>query len=1133
MNKRKDRTKTFALHSRFRVGDLQVLPDRLMVVRDNEEVPLEPRMMEVLIWLAERADETVSTRELLDDVWNTKVYDSNPVQATINRLRKAIGDSSRKSCIIETVVGIGYRLIAAVSFPAGYQPRPRRDEPWGPEKGSPYVGLDSYDEKHSKVFHGRRTLTEELLEAMRNQLEDGRRFVLIDGPSGCGKSSVLRAGAIPQLTSAHGVDGMRALAVAFCNLAAMTDGDHVGNLVATLGSLKLDERPVFPTQPSDELKALLIDHPEYIDGFIEEAFRRHRDRKKAEQHLAHVLLVIDHAEALVPTEFPDKEMLGLFVQMLNALCNNQHTLVIMISRRDAYPKLIDNMPTLKELKAGKGHVEVFPPRSSEIRDIIVRPAAQASLSFEVREGRLDNATHKIANAKTEIGTGIDRTQTFGSLDNVLYEATTRQPDALPLLQHTLQYLYERKSDKGLLTFDAYAEIGGLEGAIAHRAEAVFSKLSQKSRDALDSVLRRLILMQTGSDITGTRRGHIDALSTNAHDLVQAFIDARLFVTGLHDDGRPSFGLAHEALLRQWPRARSWIEENRNILRAKARLEQAVEHWKSEGFRDDHLLNSGRPLEEALEVKRFSGDPLDSITSNYVARSALKKTRLKRIRVMVMCILFIVTSISVIMTVSTIISRNDAISQKKKSSDLSSFIVGELAEKLDASADLDILESIGAKVLEYCSTINSSNSSTDDLVSCSEAAIKVGEVRMEQNRTAEAEALFLRSIDYSKQAISDDPNNEQAVIQFGRSYSWLGIIRYNTGDYLQAINLWKVYLQCTDELLAKNPNKSEFLIERSFALSNIGTGFYGYGNFQAAKENLTDSINFGNSAISQSRPNDEWEYQVIVTKAKLADIESNNGDLHLADQLYSDLTIRLKNIIGENTKMQDRERQLASFLQFHAKVLSNMGRTDDAREKINHCIRILSALSEKEPDNKRWKKFLAQALILSSDLDRFENLNEQGLLKLIKAEQLIDDNRESSISIRRIKAEILFRKGMLSRENQSGALMSDAILMLKEILSEKEDRQVKLSLVECLILRSILLKKRNLITQSNEQTELSRKILSSFKTDGTDTLVNAYRNMSIAISNGLPETGDRTAEEILDLSQRGYKRPDYVALMAAR
>jgi DNA-binding winged helix-turn-helix (wHTH) protein len=103
--------------SQFRIGDLLVVPDRLIVVRDGQEISLEPRMMEVLMDLAENASRALSTAYLMQEIWGSDVHGDNPVNKTISILRKLIGDDARNPRYIETVPRLGYRLIAPVSFP--------------------------------------------------------------------------------------------------------------------------------------------------------------------------------------------------------------------------------------------------------------------------------------------------------------------------------------------------------------------------------------------------------------------------------------------------------------------------------------------------------------------------------------------------------------------------------------------------------------------------------------------------------------------------------------------------------------------------------------------------------------------------------------------------------------------------------------------------------------------------------------------------------------------------------------------------------------------------------------------------------------------------------------------------------
>ncbi|MBA3487306.1 MAG: winged helix-turn-helix domain-containing protein, partial [Lysobacter sp.] len=356
-----------------------VQPDRLMVVVEDREVALEPRLMEVLIALAERAGEVVSAEQLLIEVWRGTFYGDNPVHRAIAQLRRLIGDKSRMPTYIETIRKRGYRLIAKVLFPEDYRRPTGNQSTW--TQGSPYVGLISFDDRHAGVFFGRSRMTAELLTALRNQIDNQRRFVLIVGASGCGKTSLLRAGAIPLLLQDGGFDGLQSLSVGYCDLGACHGGDVLTQVALALSAWSVDGRPVFAAQTPADLAAQL-QQPGMIARAVAEAFVRSTSRSIAERPHAHLLLTIDHGEALVASPGIDQAERRALAEVLQHVCNTPRTAVMMITRSDFYPRLIEAVPELVERKAGDGHVDVLTPRPGEIAQIIRAPAMVAGLVFE-------------------------------------------------------------------------------------------------------------------------------------------------------------------------------------------------------------------------------------------------------------------------------------------------------------------------------------------------------------------------------------------------------------------------------------------------------------------------------------------------------------------------------------------------------------------------------------------------------------------------------------------------------------------------------------------------------------------------------------------------------------------------------
>ena len=102
------------LHEAFIAGDWTVLHSRNLLVRGDERVRLEPRVMDLLVHLAGHADRIVSKEELIAHVWKGRFVTDDVLTVTIYALRKALGGDARKPRYVETVSRRGCRLIAAV-----------------------------------------------------------------------------------------------------------------------------------------------------------------------------------------------------------------------------------------------------------------------------------------------------------------------------------------------------------------------------------------------------------------------------------------------------------------------------------------------------------------------------------------------------------------------------------------------------------------------------------------------------------------------------------------------------------------------------------------------------------------------------------------------------------------------------------------------------------------------------------------------------------------------------------------------------------------------------------------------------------------------------------------------------------
>ena len=119
---------------------------------------------------------------------------------------------------------------------------------------------------------------------------------------------------------------------------------------------------------------------------------------------------------------------------------------------------------------------------------------------------------------------------------------------------------------------AYESAGGVNDAVATLAEEAFAALDPAGQLATRRLLVRLSDAAGASDVR--RRVPLDELdaSDDSRLALATFVDRRLLVVD-----RDSVEVAHEALLREWPRLRSWMDDDRQGRRLHSRLGDAAQH----------------------------------------------------------------------------------------------------------------------------------------------------------------------------------------------------------------------------------------------------------------------------------------------------------------------------------------------------------------------------------------------------------------------------------------------------------------------------------------------------------------------------------------------------------------------------
>jgi WD40 repeat protein len=189
-----------------------------------------------------------------------------------------------------------------------------------------------------------------------------------------------------------------------------------------------------------------------------------------------------------------------------------------------------------------------------------------------------------------------------------------EPGAMPLLQHALRELWLRRHGRWLRAAE-YRAFGGIQQAIANTAESVFAALTPDEQERVRQVFLRLTRL--GEEPAGEGPGRQTRYRVGLEELVPAaadastvrallsrLADARLVVTARNAvTERDEVEVAHEALIRRWPRLQQWIEEDRAALRLRQAIGQAALEWRDSGREESYLTLRGSRLEDAEAIAR--------------------------------------------------------------------------------------------------------------------------------------------------------------------------------------------------------------------------------------------------------------------------------------------------------------------------------------------------------------------------------------------------------------------------------------------------------------------------------------------------------------------------------------------------
>lgn len=942
------------------VGDWLVDLRRHRLSRQSEEVLLEPRQLAVLAALCQRAGEVLSAEELLDVCWPGEAVGTNPVHKAIAALRRAFGDSAQASRYIVTVRKQGYQLTAPVRWLSGERPRSSRGA-WRSQ--SPFRGLEPFGPAHAGVFYGRDREIAELQDRLAQRWQAGEPLVLLLGPSGSGKTSLVQAGLLPALIGPLGESsGLRIDTAATADLGALGDFGPWSCLAGALLDWDAGPGPLLGGYSIDTLASALRDR---VEDVLTQLRLSLAARTSADARAAPPLLVLDRLEALFG-RLDRTEVLG-FIDCVEALVRSRLLLVLALCRNDFYAHLAEHAVLMRGKSSG-AHVDLASPDAAELAQIIRLPAQAAGLVF----GTDPSGMHR--------------------LDDRLCADAARAQDALPLLQYTLQSLYEARAPGNELTWASYDAMGGLEGAIGRRADEVLAALPPAQQAAAARVLPRLMSLSSEEALPVARWLRATEIQdADEQALVQALVEARLLVAD-SDGAVAGYRVAHESLLRQWPRVVDLVAQLRAHLASRHELTPWVQRWVEGGQASALLLPQGALLLRASKSVADAPRLFTDEEQAFVARANQRIRRQGRLRwAGVLGVAWLA-----VMAASVAVRNADlaeiSAARELQSRRLVTFMLGDLVDQLRPIGKLDLLARIGEQGVALLSTEGLPPESPTDALQRAKALVVIGEVNSSRGKgRVEVAVAALEQARRLLQPLAGASGLRAAdyYATLGAAEFWLGQIAFDAGDVDTASAAMNRYREACERWRREMPQDATATAELGFALNSLGSIAMRRGAWQEARQWIEQSLSLKLAALAAQPQDVDLQDAVASSRAWLGQLAYVRGDVREASTQIEAARVIQEALLARRSGEAVRLHDFGVLHVRQAEVRHGQGRYLQAIESLQAAVDLLGKALAHEPGNVYWASEIrhAETALLMARLDAGQPIDAQA--KALKARMLAE------------------------------------------------------------------------------------------------------------------------------------------------
>lgn len=783
----------------------------------------------------------------------------------------------------------------------------------------PYPGLLSFDASDAAIFFGRDDDVLRVIERVNaRRVRGGAKLLAIIGGSGSGKSSLLKAGVLPRLSrdKEH-----------FLIVPAFRPGtDPFRGLLSSLRALDPSLTRADLDSVNLETAADLID----------------RLRLIAKRPRATLVLAIDQAEEAFTRATGDD--CRRFFELMSALVSDPSALGLITLRADHLP----------DLQAAEG-------LSVDLEEFSLKPVPMDRLGL-------------IVTGPARVGSLV--------VEDGLVPALMRDVkghDALPLVAFVLRRIYDRFGATGHLTVAHYeslrdGSLSPLDVAIRDAANEALedSRPEQQELAELREAFVPLLVRVNDQGEFVRQSARIDRLPAQSHRLVRRLADMRLLVIETQE-GAPVVEVAHESLFRVWPQLASWLEEERDFLIGKSRIDRALEDYVTirEEDREKGLL-SGILLERSknwlsIHPARFSPDE-----TAFIQASAQHAARVEQERVAERERL-----------------RNAELARAQAEAKAAEETARGAQERARAAQNLQRIAMAAAVVfailggvatkLWFDAAAARQEAESDYRLAIDQAAGNLRQLATNYRAGAISTTVMKSLIERSQKTIQGLPSERfEVTAARAQLLDVLSLAELTLGSVTAALQFAQQELSLAEQL--KDQHASDPKWNQLWAQANgrLGQCLFWAGDLMNALDHLRSARGAAERLLADKPADTELQESLLAYIERMGDTFRAQGEFEAAIETYTIWLTRAKTL-AEGTP--NERRWLAAMADAHQRLGDGflaMGKADEAAQEFRAYGRIAASVVQRDPNDLIWRQRLSWSYQRLGDALLADNAVEQAI-----------------------------------------------------------------------------------------------------------------------------------------------------------